>query len=229
MRLLPMMAQCTSPKIIAMDEKIFSKEKITELVDIIENFINEKVMYLAISGDRTEEAYNFLMKKYEKSIINNKYHFPIVKEKEIYIPMKKYDLVWEDPRVLSHLDLNVMVFSDEVATSYLNGKDSSFYFVDAMSFSSYLTARGYFYDEFLYARIINRVVHIDKELADKMIEYLGTPLLNSLIKVFNFEDTVNDRTYVNTRINELVTVLRKKDFNKIKDYHYEFVRSFVND
>ena len=62
-----------------------------------------------------------------------------------------------------------------------------------------------------------------------MIEYLGTPLLNSLIKVFNFEDTVNDRTYVNTRINELVTVLRKKDFNKIKDYHYEVVRSFVND
>ena len=224
--LYPLMKDCVNKIKLTFPEKTFDEERISSIYEIIKNQVSDKIIYISLIGEEAKEAYFYFEKKFSQAIVKNAYHEPIIKEEEIYIPIKLNSVDEEILRKLSFMNVTVSLNYGHEKSVFFLGEKRVNVKTDLLTFIAFITSRGFFIDEYLLAEILYHMSYKSFELVNKILKNINCKFTKSLIKMHEYEFLTKNPEKVKDKAQKIADLLYKIDFDLIKDKDFEFVEVY---
>lgn len=228
--LLPLFKRSRT-KDIVFQEKGFNKEKVLNVIEIYQKMNELDVDYIALFGEKVEEAYNYVKDKWENKFITNDMFRLIKKEHQIYVPIHGKGYCHEDLEALSTLGVTVMKLKDRNSTTFVKGLEVCYSPYDSVPFITFVNSMGFFIDEYLLGELLYYISTIDPAVKEIIIDNIDTVFVKSLSCMFSVPH-FNYRAKSHglddgSEFSDLIGILKSYNFERIKNLQFSFVRRFL--
>jgi len=208
-------------------------DKVLYARDLIKVIEEKRIRYVSLIGKKIEIAYKMFLKKYSKYVYEDGLVKTLNFKNHILIPLQlDDDFTNTELKHLSTIGVNVIVYDVFGYLLYVMGKKVVRDDFDDVALLIFISSIGFHVTEYYMGLLLFQISKVSIKIEKLILNNIESTFVKSL---YNFDYSLvfhlryDSLSEDNKYFQELINILKTIPFEKIKDMHYSFVKSYICD